>query len=120
MGISPTHLAVNSDHFCSVRYVNTCVSQKSLVFKQACHQSVLHIDCIINSLVQLATRIDSYLPISFSELMNYLSSKERSDSSLSTDVDVNSLDLGVVLDSVFTEFSADTGLLESSEWNLRV
>ena len=39
---------------------------------------------------------------------------------MSTDVDVDSLDLGVVLDGVFTEFSTDTRLLESTEWNLWV
>jgi hypothetical protein len=51
---------------------------------------------------------------------HHLSSKERSDGSLSTDVDVDSLDLGVVLDGVFTEFSTDTRLLETTERNLRV
>ena len=39
---------------------------------------------------------------------------------MSTDVDVDSLDLGVVFDGVFTEFSTDTRLLETTEWHLGV
>jgi hypothetical protein len=84
---------------------------------------VLHINCISNSIVQLATsnfQLPTSLSISSRQIAKLLEAEERTDSSLSTNVDVNSLDLGVVLNSVFTEFSTDTRLLETTEWNVRV
>lgn len=44
----------------------------------------------------------------------------RRDSALGTDVDLDSLDFGVVLESVLSQLSTETGLLETTERHLRV